>query len=293
MIAICFLLFVFAAILVVSYVCYGGWKTPTALAARLDEQHYPALAPDFFRVGFLNDPVTTLARPGSLRAFVGPSSDFVPGLPLAVMVTYPGLADVPDKNLVAMRCKPTDASVVGPVPATWPNVFEAIKSDLKDKKLPCPPPVTTAGKIPKEQEEIADKDGENKAFCAAQSFQDTPGANATVVLSSAMTAAATLVGDPNAQAWLKKNYGIWPPFSGLGLSVKDSGSSNGMNMNAMVILRKSITTEYLLKNVTLAEAGCRCITVAPYPGRSLDPINPDFVWEKGGDGSCASVKRLN
>lgn len=74
--------------------------------------------------------------------------------------------------------------------------------------------------------------------------------------------------------------------------MKDSGSQDSTNMNAMTILNKSVTVEYLLKNVGLDQAGCRCISVLPYPGRSQDAIDPDFVWDNG-DVSCARVKRLN
>jgi hypothetical protein len=58
------------------------------------------------------------------------------------------------------------------------------------------------------------------------------------------------------------------------------------------MLVKSVSSEYILKNVSLAEAGCRCISVAPYPGRSNDPLDPDFISQAGGDGTCKAVDRL-
>jgi len=42
----------------------------------------------------------------------------------------------------------------------------------------------------------------------------------------------------------------------------------------------------------LAEAGCRCISVAPYPGRANDPLDPYFISQAGGDGECKPVDRL-
>ena len=63
-------------------------------------------------------------------------------------------------------------------------------------------------------------------------------------------------------------------------------------MSSQQVLVKSLSSEYILKNVTLAEAGCRCISVAPYPGRSNDPLEPDFISQAGGDGVCKSVDRL-
>jgi hypothetical protein len=50
--------------------------------------------------------------------------------------------------------------------------------------------------------------------------------------------------------------------------------------------------EYLLRNVTLAEAGCRCIAVPPYPGRETALLDPDQVSREGGDGYCIHVPRL-
>ena len=297
------------AIFVTVYQMCAKPSNETALAVRLDEQHYPVVGRDFFRVSFLplDARVETLGRKDvATRAFFAASSDFVPGVPLAEMVTYPGAADEPEKKLVAMRCKPADLSVVDPILATWPNVFRAITADFAGMKFSCPPKAAPAGasktddktEDDKAKAEAEAKAEANKFFCAAQAFQDSAGDNATVVLSKAMDAAAATVAsgdkaaDDKAKNWLRDTYGIWPPFSGLGLSVKDSGSQNSMSMNAAVILSKSVTVEYLLKNVSLDQAGCRCISVAPYPGRSQDAIDPDFVWDKG-DGSCASVKRLN
>jgi hypothetical protein len=92
--------------------------------------------------------------------------------------------------------------------------------------------------------------------------------------------------------WLQSNYGIYPAFAGTGYSVKDSYSLDTQPMTSQQIMVKSISSEYILKNVSLADAGCRCISVAPYPGRSNDPVDPDFIAQAGGDGVCKSVDRL-
>jgi hypothetical protein len=93
--------------------------------------------------------------------------------------------------------------------------------------------------------------------------------------------------------WLQDNYGIFPAFTGSGYSVKDSYSLSSEPMSSQQILVKSVSSEYILKNVSLSEAGCRCISVAPYPGRSDDRLDPDFIAKTGGDGVCASVPRLS
>lgn len=63
-------------------------------------------------------------------------------------------------------------------------------------------------------------------------------------------------------------------------------------MTSEQILVKSVSSEYVLKNVSLSAAGCRCISVPPYAGRSNDPFDPDFIAQFGGDGSCKTVDRL-
>jgi len=92
--------------------------------------------------------------------------------------------------------------------------------------------------------------------------------------------------------WLQDNYGIFPAFAGSGYSVKDSYSLTTDPMSSQQILVKSVSSEYILKNVSLSEAGCRCISVAPYPVRSEDRLDPDFITKEGGDGACTSVPRL-
>jgi hypothetical protein len=279
-------LLVSVTILLVTTAC--AHKRPPApppaivsLATEIERAHDPEKQLDFFRVAFVpkGTVVDHLARPGALRAFFGASTYFLAPMPLAMMVTYPGLADLPSNYLAAVRCKPVDASQIQPILATWPNVLHAITTDLADEGLTCPAKVRNA---------------ENEAYCIAQLYQDTPGENVTLVLSDLLKAAAELYShDPSIGDWLTKKYGIYPAFSGLGLSVKGSNNLGPEDrISSPVILRNSITPEYLLRNVTLEQGGCRCIMVPPYPERSGDPIDPDFVWQKGGNGSCAIIDRL-
>ena len=229
---------------------------------------------------------TIWGNPHYFEFFLGPSGYYLPPMPLAKMARYPGLTGKSPDKLLAIRCKPADPSKVQPILATWPNVFQAITTDLASQGLTCPP---KGGGSAAE----ADKDTANKIYCIAQSFKGEPGKNATTVLADSLKAAADLYADPKASDWLIKYYGIYPAFSGLGLSVKDSYTLDQENMNAAMVLRDSLTPEYLLKNTTLGEAGCRCIAVPFYAGRSKDAIDPDFVWQKGGDGSCKDVERLS
>jgi len=63
-------------------------------------------------------------------------------------------------------------------------------------------------------------------------------------------------------------------------------------MTAQEILVKSISPEYIQKNVPLAVAGCRCIRVPPYAGRSGGRLDPDFIAKAGGAETCIQVDRL-
>ncbi|HET9285641.1 MAG TPA: hypothetical protein VFR24_27125 [Candidatus Angelobacter sp.] len=236
---------------------------------------------DYLRISFLppNVPVTTLSRPGSLRAFMTATVLYLPPLKLAAMPYYSGLANDDTKVLVAMRCRPTDPAKIDAVLATWPNVFQAIQRDVPLSPGAC---------------DAQPADPAMQMACFAKAFTDPPATKVPPALAQTFSYAGTLF-DANhtaLAAWLKSNYGIYPAFSGMGYSVKDSYSLDSQPMTTQQMLVKSVSSEYILKNVTLAEAGCRCISVASYPGRANDALDPNFIARDGGDGSCKSVTRL-
>jgi hypothetical protein len=223
--------------------------------------------------------VTTLSRPGSLRAFTTATKLYSPALTLAEMPYYSGLVN-DDKNvLVAMRCRPAHPEVVDAVLATWPNVFLAIQRDV-----PVSPGACNGSAA----------DAATQMACFAQAYSDAPSTTVPLSLAHTFSYAGVLFdSDHTALAgWLKNNYGIFPAFNGLGYSVKDSYSLATQPMNSQQILLKSVSSEFILKNVSLADAGCRCISVPPYPGRSNDRLDPDFIAQAGGDGVCKQVNRL-
>jgi len=163
--------------------------------------------------------------------------------------------------------------------ATWPNVFIAIQRDVPSSPGACAGQPT---------------DPPTQAACYARKFSDPPLSSVPTSLASTFSYAGVLF-DANHAAiatWLKNNYGIFPAFSGVGYSVKDSYSLDSQPMTSQQILVKSVSSEYILKNVSLADAGCRCISVAPYPGRSSDRLDPDFIDSAGGEGVCKTVERL-
>jgi hypothetical protein len=134
--------------------------------------------------------------------------------------------------------------------------------------------------------------------CFAKGFSDPAQTVVPTALAQTFGYAGKLYdSDHKALAkWLQANYGIYPAFAGTGYSVKDSysvsGKSDGQTMTSQQILVKSVSSEYLLKNVSLAEGGCRCISVPQYDGRATDRLDPKFIDQAGGDGVCKEVDRL-
>jgi hypothetical protein len=240
-----------------------------------------ALPNDYLRVSFLpaGVPVTSLSRPGALRAFVTATPLFTPPLKLADLPAYSGLVNNDGNVLVAMRCRPPHPEAVDALLATWPNVFVAIGRDVPLDPAACA---------------TAPADPATQAACYAKGFADPPSTAIPTSLANTLSYAGVLF-DANhtaAAKWLKDKYGIFPAFSGLGYSVKDSYFLDTQPMTSQQILVKSISPEYILKNVSLADAGCRCISVPPYPGRSGDRLDPEFIAQAGGDGVCTEVKSL-
>lgn len=240
-----------------------------------------ALPNDYLRVSFVpaGVKVTTLSRPGALRAFVTATTLFSPPLRLADLPYYSGLVN-DDKNvLVTMRCEPPHPETVDAVLATWPNVFQAIERDVPANPGGC------RGEQGTPAQQMA---------CFAKAFVDPPATAVPTSLAHTFSYAGTLYDGNHASLakWLQDNYGIFPAFSGMGYSVKDSYSLDSQPMTSQQILVKSVSSEYILKNVSLADAGCRCISVAPYPGRSGARLDPNFIERAGGDGICKEVGRL-
>jgi hypothetical protein len=240
-----------------------------------------ALPNDYLRVTFVpaGVAITSLSRPGSLRAFVTATPLYWPPLRLADFPNYSGLVNNDGNVLVAMRCRPQNPATVDAVLATWPSVFQAIQRDV---------PVAT------EACNGQPADVPTQMACFARAFTDPPATAVPTSLAHTFSYAGTLYDSSHTALaqWLQRNYGIYPAFAGTGYSVKDSYSLSSQPMTSQQILVKSVSSEYILKNVSLADAGCRCISVAPYTGRSNDRLDPEFIALAGGNGSCKTVERL-
>jgi hypothetical protein len=240
---------------------------------------------DFLRVTFVSagTSVTSLARPGALRAFATATAFYLPPLPLKEFPLYSGLVNDDTKTLVALRCRPAHPEAVDALLATWPNLFHAIDRDVHRDPAECSAVAGSTAPDPALQ-----------AFCFAHAYSDPSGSIVPHTLAATFDYAAQAF-DPEHKPladWLRGQYGVFPAFSGLGFSVKDSYFLDTQPMNAAQMLVKSVSPEYVLKNVSLKEAGCSCISVAPYPGRADDRLDPEFISRAGGDGECRVVKSL-
>lgn len=240
-----------------------------------------ALPNDYLRVSFLSAGVnpTTLSRPGALRAFATATPLYEPPLRVKDFPYYSGLANDDARVLVAMRCRPPQPDKVDAVLATWPNVFLAIQRDVPIDDTAC--------------NSTSAKTGIQMA-CYAHDFSDSPATAVPLALARTFDYAGVIYDGKHADMakWLQDNYGIYPAFAGSGYSIKDSYTLGSQPMTSQQILVKSVSSEYILKNVSLSDAGCRCISVPPYPGRSDAPLDPDFIARAGGDGICTSVDKL-
>ena len=256
----------------------GAAQAPVVVSGSVRE----SLPGDYMRVSFLPNgiAVTSLSRPGALRAFATATPLYQPPFRVKDLPYYSGLVNDDAHVLVAMRCRPAQPEKVDAVLATWPNVFLAIQRDVPVQADACTgTPAETATQM----------------ACYARAFSDPAGTAVPVALARTFDYAAVLFDSSHTAMakWLKDNYGIFPAFAGSGYSIKDSYSLDTQPMTSQQILVKSVSSEYILKNVSLADAGCRCISVAAYPGRADAPLDPDFVAKAGGAGTCAPVEKLD
>jgi len=255
--------------------------TSAAAPVVVAESVREAVPNDYLRVGFLSAgiPVTSIAKPGALRGFVTATVLYSPPLTVEDYPKYSGLVNDDSKVLVAMRCKPPDPAKADAVLATWPNVFTAVLRDVALAPGECDGTPSDPGK---------------QVACYAKGFSDPQESVVPTALAQTFDYARTIFDGQHAAMaqWLQAKYGIYPAFAGTGFSVKDSYFIDKQPKTSREILVKSVSSEYLIRNLPLKDAGCQCISVAPYQGRASDRLDPDFIEKQGGNGVCKSVDRL-
>jgi hypothetical protein len=242
-----------------------------------DQSRTPPFGNDFSRLIYVPHglSVTTLGKPGASRAFFGNSGFYSPPLSASQIVDFFGGTTNATSDLVAMRCQPNNTNLVDPELATWPNVANFLLDDLTPAPS-CPGSSTS-----------------DQAYCLARNFNDTSNQPLILSLYNAISFAKDLYSINNFDGvnLLNALYGIGNSNSGLGFSVK---SSTNQSLSAERTLVSSVVPEYLLKNVTLGQANCRCVQVPAYKGRDNQPLSMTFVWNRGSltAGACRTVKRI-
>jgi len=248
---------------------------------------------DFERIIYVSptQSVTSIGRNNNVmkRAFVSATIYYEPAMPVQNVVRYVGSDTNAAYDLVAMRCRPPDPTKIRATLATWPNVFKALVDDLGYSSTACPAaPGDTVDK---------------KVYCAAFSFSDQSNTQAPLTLAAMMHAGVALwqltggafppTGSTSGANVLYDLYGIGYGFSGLGFSVKNSYlSGHNVPLTSAQALAQSVVPEYLVMNVTLADAGCRCIRVKPYSNRDERFIDWNRVFELGSEDSCTALNHL-
>jgi hypothetical protein len=94
------------------------------------------------------------------------------------------------------------------------------------------------------------------------------------------------------QEQMSMRFGAFTAFTGLGYAAE--GTANSPAFDSEQTMRSMVIPDFVLKNVTLAEAGCHCIQVSStVPNRDQRKLDPDFILRRGGDGNCVKVNRTS
>src|SRR5271165_5390993 len=120
----------------------------------------PFQVDDFLRLVYVpaSIPVTTPGTPSQKRSFFGDTRFYMPPISSAQIIAYAGSTVNDNADLVAMRCRPSNQSVVDPGLAIWPNLARFVQQDFPPTTCPASSGASTQA----------------KAYCLSQQFQDTP-----------------------------------------------------------------------------------------------------------------------
>jgi len=258
---------------------------PGTVAGITDASRDDTTYNDFLRIVWVPNgtSVTYIGRQGvNLRVFFTATTFVKPRITLDEYLSLVGNYYHDGQDAVLMRCKPQpdQRQNLAPIIATWPNVFAAIVADLGSSGYTCPAPDPT--------------NGNNVIYCIAVQYEDSAQSVFVTGLDNALSLATQLFATTASSNALSTDYGIYPAFTGLGFTVNSSGTNS--SMTTVDMLRNSIVPEYLLNNLQLADAGCRCVQVPEYrnpANRHAAPIDPGFIWLSGRlkDNACHQIPR--
>ena len=238
---------------------------------------------DFLRLIFVNIPPPgppTVGGPDAYRVFFGATAYYEPPVTISQIAIFSGIPVHSDRTLIAMRCIPPKilpSRLADPALATWPNLITRIREDYETH-----PP--TPGTADEAIEEIA------------ESFDDSPSEILTQPLAYALGIGEKFfepypplgITDMQMQNQMSMRFGTFTSFIGLGYAAE--GTASSPSFDAAQTMDSLATPDFILKNVTLAQAGCHCIEVPPtVPNRDNLKLDPDFILKKGGNGSCVEA----
>lgn len=266
----------------------GGdaWAFRSRAAALTSEETRQPQYNDFLRLIFANlpSPPTTLGGPNAYRVFFGASTFYKPPIMIAQIANFSGIPVRSDRDLYVLRCLPPSDSEADPTLAVWPSLISRILADYEAN----PPTPNTPDEAIQE---------------IAQSFTDTSSQVLTETLENALNVGKQFFEDfpqtgplkftaMQMQAQMSMRFGAFTAFTGLGYAAEGTGNSPALDSEQTT--RSMVIPDFVLKNVTLAEAGCHCIQV-PSSVRNRDQrkLDPDFILRRGGDGKCVKVNRTS
>jgi hypothetical protein len=179
--------------------------------------------------------------------------------------------------LFAMRCIPTNGSSAEPALATWSNLIARMLADYEAN-----PPVANSV--------------DEAIQTVAENFADPASQVLTEPLAYALSFGEQFFQDyaplgftaAQMQTQMSRRFGTFISFIGLGYAAE--GTAASPSWDSAQVMQSLATPDFILKNVTLGDAGCRCIEVPPtVVNRDQLNLDPDFIWKAGGNGSCAEA----
>jgi hypothetical protein len=233
---------------------------------------------DFLRIIFANiTPPTQLGGPNAYRVFFGATAYYEPPVTITQFANFSGIPVNSTVPLFAMRCIPPNGSSADPALATWPNLITRMLGDCEAN-----PPVANSV--------------DEAIQTVAESFADSSSQILTEPLASVLSFSEQFFQDytplgftaAQMQAQMSRRFGAFTSFIGLGYAAE--GTANSPSWDSAQVMQSLASPDFLLKNVTLDNAGCRCIEALPtVVNRDQLKLNPDFIWKAGGKGRCTEA----
>ena len=231
---------------------------------------------DFMRLVFadIKAPVN-LGGPKAYRVFFSATAYYKPPITITQIANFSGIPVNSSKSLLAIRCMPPTSSEADPVLATWPNLIARIRKDYETNP---PAPKSADAAI----EAIADGFEDSANQVLTQSLAYSPEFGARFFEQYGSTSEKEMRDD------MSMRFGTFPAFLGLGYSAE--GTASSPSLNSQQTMESIATPEFILKNVSMLEAGCHCIEVpASVPKRDSLKLDPDFILTHDGNGTCAEA----